>query len=288
MTLFQILTRKLATGKIKATRKLLNRLRRETGGKRSSKPSKARRRIPQGFARFCSAELVAAWMLPICLVTGQAATAAQPSESNTATRGYSAAALFNQANACARDGKPGMAVLNYERALLLAPNDADIAANLHLVRAKAGLPDASESWLTRSLTCARPNKLAWLGSFGLMLVGLSMLLVRLSPQWRLAFRSLTFAGVLLVATALGSAITMWPRVNEAVVIARETPALTTPVLAAEPLFKLREGETVTVRAEHQDFTLVQTSAGRSGWVPRADLVFVMPHSSDCSQSTHRT
>jgi hypothetical protein len=288
MTLFQILTRKVATGKIKVTRKLLNRLHRETGGKRRAKPPQKRARKPHGLARSCCAEFVAAWMLPICLVTGHTATAAQPSESNTATSGYSAAALFNQANADARAGQPGLAILNYERAQLLAPSDADIAANLHFVRAQAGLPDAPESWLTRSLTCIRPNTLAWLGSFGLMLAGLSLLLVRLYPQRRVAFRSSAFAGALLVAAALGSAIMMWPRADEAVVIARVAPARTSPVLAAEPAFKLREGETVMVRAEHQDFTLVQTTSGRSGWVARADLVFVVPPSSDRSQSTHRT
>jgi hypothetical protein len=242
MRLFQILTRKLAAGKIKPTR----------------------------FARTCCAGFVAASILAVCLVTAPAATAA--------TDGYSAAALFNQANASARAGKPGLAVLNYERAQLLAPNDADIAANLHVVRAKAGLPDASENWLTHSLTGVGPNTMAWLGSFGLALAGLCLLLVRLYPRRRLAFRSLTCAGALLVAAALGSAITMWPRLNDAVVTAREAPALTSPVLAAEPLFKLREGETVTVRAEHQDFALVQTTAGRSGWVAGADLARVAPPS----------
>jgi hypothetical protein len=171
---------------------------------------------------------------------------------------------------------------------LLAPNDADIAANLHFVRAKAGLPDASESWLTRSLTCASPNKLAWLGSFGLMLAGLSMLLVRLYPQRRLALISLTCVATLLVATAIGSAVMTWPRVNQAVVISREAPAWNSPVPVADPAFKLHEGETVEVRAEHQDFALVQTSTGRSGWVARADLSRVVPPSRDRSQSTHRT
>ena len=270
MTLFQILTRKLAAGKIKPTRKLLSRICRETGGQRRSKPPKARGRRPHGFAQSCCAGFVAAGMLAVCLVTAQAATAA--------TDGYSAAALFNQANASAHDGKPGLAVLNYERAQLLAPNDPDIAANLHVVRAKAGLPDASENWLTHSLTCVRPNTMAWLGTFGLALAGLCLLLVRLYPRRRVAFRSLTFAGALFVAAAFGSAVVMWPRVNEAVVIAREAPALTSPVLAAEPLFKLREGETVTVRAEHQDFALVQTMAGRSGWVAGADLARVVPTS----------
>src|ERR1017187_10067415 len=276
MTLFQILTRRDATAKTKVTRKLLDRVCRETGGKPCSKPTKPPRRQRGGFSwSFCAA-LVAVLMLLSWLVTAHAAAGAQPRGSNIGTGGYSAAALFNLANACAREGKSGVAILNYERALLLAPNDADIAANLHFVRAKAGLPDAPENWFTRSSTCARPNTLAWLGSLGLVLAGISLLLVRLHPQRRLAFRSLTFAGVLLAATAIGSAITMWPRIKEAVVIAREAPVRASPVSAAEAAFKLHEGETVTMRSEHQDFALVQTSAGRSAWVARADLARVVP------------
>ena len=282
MTLFQILTRRVATGKTKVTRKLLDRVCRETGGKPCSKPTKPPRRNRGRFTRSFCAALVAVLMLPIWLVTAHAAVGAQPRGSSIATGGYSAAGLFNRANACAREGKSGLAILNYERALLLAPNEADIAANLHFVRAKAGLPDAPENWFTRSLRYARPNTLAWLGSLGLALAGMSLLLVRLYPQRRLALRSLTFAGVLLVATAIGSAITMWPRINEAVVISREAPARIAPVSAAEAAFKLHEGETVTMRAEHQDFALVQTSAGRSGWVAHADLARVVPQSRDRS------
>ena len=288
MTLFQILTRKLATGKIKATTRLLNRLRRETEGNRPSKPPKARGRKPHGLARSWCAELLAAWMLPLCFVTAQAATAGQPGENNTATSSYSAASLFNRGNFLVREGKLGLAVLNYERAQLLAPNDADIVANLHYVRAKAGLPDSPENWLTRSLICVRPNTLAWLGSFGLALAGLSLLLVRLYPQRRLAFISLTCVAALLVATEIGSAVMTWPRVNQAVVISREAPARNSPVPVADPAFKLHEGETVEVRAEHQDFALVQTLTGRSGWVARADLSRVVPPSRNRSQSTHRT
>jgi len=275
MTLFQILTRKLATGKIKATRKLLNRLQRETGCQRRPKP---RERKHRGFSRLFCASLVAALALPIFIVDGTAANAAQPEQTVSAPSGYSVAALFNQANAYARAGKPGLAILDYSRAQLLAPSDADIAANLRFVRAKAGLSDPVENWLPRRLTYARPNTLARVGCFGLLLAGISTLLLHLYPQRRLAFRSLTFVGALLVATAISNAIVMWPSVHEAVVINREAPALTTPVLAAEPLFKLREGETVTVRAEHQDFALVQTLPGRSGWVARADLARVVPQS----------
>jgi hypothetical protein len=282
MRLFHILTRQVATGKIKVTQKLLNRVRRETYGKRRSEPPKQHQGTNHKFVRSCWGELTAAMLLLLFFVTAQAAMSAP------ATNCHSAATLFNQANACARDGKSGMAILDYERAQLLAPNDADIAANLHFVRAKAGLPDASESLFARSVACVRPNTLAWIGSCGLALAGLSLLLVRLHPQHRLTFRSLTFVGAFFVASAIGSAITVWPKVNEAVVIARDAPAWNSPVLVAEPAFKLREGETVTVRAERQDFTLVQTSAGRSGWVARADLARIVPQTGKATPFPHRT
>ena len=288
MRLFQILTRRVSAGKMQVTRKLLDRVCRKTNGKPGSKPPKPRRQKRSNFTRSLCAALGVALTLSIWLVTAPAATAAPSRESATALSGYSAAALFNQANAYARDGKPGLAILNYERARLLAPNDADLGANLHFVRAKAGLPDEPENWFTRSLTYARPNTLAWLGSFGLVLAGMCLLLVRLYPQPRLAFRSLTFVGALFIAAAIGNAITTWPRVNEAVVIVREAPARTSPVSGAEPAFKLREGETVTVRTEYHDFALVETPAGRSGWVARADLSRVVPQSGNPAPSTNRT
>jgi hypothetical protein len=37
-----------------------------------------------------------------------------------------------------------------------------------------------------------------------------------------------------------------------------------------------------MRAEHQDFALVRTAAGRSGWVARADLARVVPQFRDRS------
>src|ERR1700680_589979 len=52
-------------------------------------------------------------------------------------KGDSASPLYTSANAYARAGKPGLAVLNYERASLLAPDDPDVAANLRFVRESA-------------------------------------------------------------------------------------------------------------------------------------------------------
>jgi hypothetical protein len=192
-----------------------------------------------------------------------------------AAPGYSAAALYNQGNACARAGKTGQAILNYERAQLLAPNDSDIAANLHFVRAKAGLRDLQVS----CLNWAPPDTIAWIGSFGVLIAGAGFLLKR---------RTVTFAGALLVTAAIGNAITLWPKMSEAVVMIHEVPAFASPVVGGDTLFKLHEGENVTVRAEQKDFSLVQNSTGRSGWVGRADISFVVPQSGHHSQPMHRT
>jgi hypothetical protein len=273
---------------MKVTRKLLNQLLREMRATPCSREGKRRRHKRGMVIRSSGAVMVAALAVSVWLVTPWAAMGAQSGEGTVATSGYSAATLFNQANGYARQDKAGLAILNYERARLLAPDDADIAANLHFVRAKAGLPDAPERWFSRGLSHAHPNTLAWLGCLGLVLVGMSMMLVRLRPERRFAFRVMALVGALLIASAIGSASTMWPRVKEAVVIARGAPARTSPASVAEPAFTLREGEIVTVRAELENFDLVQTAAGRAGWVARADLALVVPRTRGAPEPRNHT
>jgi hypothetical protein len=205
----------------------------------------------------------------------QAATAAaaQPSA------GYSAPQLYNQANADARDGKPGMAVLNYERARLLAPYDPDIRANLNSVRETSGLPAVNGSWFERVVGLASPNTLFWLGCIGIVIAGASELARRLYPRRGMSLRAATAAGLSLIILTLGSAAAVWPAMNEAVVIAPTTPERLAPASIAEPLTTLREAQIVTVEAERQDFALVHTTSGQTGWVARADLASIVPHSS---------
>src|ERR1700682_625922 len=96
--------------------------------------------------------------------------------------GYSAPALYNLANAYARAGKPGLAVLNYERAKLLEPNDPDIDANLRHVREAVGLPPESRNRFERMADIASPRILAWVGVLGLLIAGVSVLARPLYPR----------------------------------------------------------------------------------------------------------
>jgi hypothetical protein len=92
--------------------------------------------------------------------------------------GYSAPALFNQANADARSGNTALAIVGYERAKLLAPSDENVRANLNWTRTHAGLPLVSQNWWDRAVSWASPSTMAWLGALGVILMGTAWVLAR--------------------------------------------------------------------------------------------------------------
>lgn len=211
-------------------------------------------------------------LLTLALCGGSAHAAANDSP---ARQGYSAATLYNTGNSNARDGKPGLAVLNYERARLLAPNDPDIRANLRFVRESAGLPAVPESWFSRNARIASPNTLSWLGLAGLLITGTSLLASRYSNH-RLKLRAAAVLGISLMGLAICNAVAVWPTLHEAVIVAQVAPARVSPITIGETLFSLKEAQVVTMHAEHEGFVLIQTGDGRTGWVLRADLAPVVP------------
>jgi len=87
---------------------------------------------------------------------------------------YSADELYDLGNSYARAGKAGLAVLNYERAALLAPDDPDIRANLEYVRTAAHVPGQPRSRLAWIAEAANPAVAAWMGVLGLASVGVGM------------------------------------------------------------------------------------------------------------------
>jgi hypothetical protein len=213
----------------------------------------------------------------LTLALGAGIAHAVPGVTPQISAGYSAPRLFDLANAYARDGRPGMAALNYERARLLAPNDPDIHANLSFVRTTSGLPPISGAWFERQASrLASPNTLFWFGCVGLLIVGVSLLLTRHYPRRRLAVLACTAAGFALVTITLCNALAIWPMMSEAVVIARATPARVAPASMADSMMTLREAEILRVDAELRGFTLVHTDTGRAGWVASADIARVVP------------
>jgi hypothetical protein len=205
----------------------------------------------------------------LALWAGQAS--AQPSRP-----GYSADGFYNLANSYARGGKPGLAVLSYERAALLAPDDPDINANLAYVRAAAHVPVKPRSRLARLAQATSPTSAAWLGVLGVALVGIGLVARKAAPRFLWIPSGAILVGVALIALTVSNALLLWPRMHEAVVLVDQTPARVSPAPMGEPAFVLREAESVTMTAEHEDFILIRTGSGLSGWVARASLGAVVP------------
>jgi hypothetical protein len=190
--------------------------------------------------------------------------------------GYSAAGLYNLANSYARAGRPGMAVLNYERANLLAPNDPDIDANLRFVLASAQLPTTSRSGFDRAIRVAGPLVLAWIGVTGLAILGVSLTAGLFSARFQWMRRAAIGVGLGLIGLTVANGVIIWPTLHQGVVIKTATPVRVSPVPMGDSIFVLPEAETVTINAEHEGFMLIQTRAGRTGWVSRANIAPIVP------------
>jgi hypothetical protein len=187
---------------------------------------------------------------------------------------YSPAALYNLGNAYAREAKPGLAVLNYERALLLAPDDPDLAANLDAVRRHEHIDLERRKGVTRLVGRLNPDLCAWLGVAGVLLGCAATLAGRFGSRGRGLRFVFAIGGMLLVAVPVLDAAVLWPALHAAVVVAT-TPLRAAPVPLGDVVATLPEAVTVRVVDEHEEFVLVEAPGDRRGWVARADLGFVV-------------
>jgi hypothetical protein len=209
--------------------------------------------------------------LAFCLLLGSVAV-----HSQSQPIGYSAAGLYNLANSYARAGKPGMAILNYERASLLSPGDPDIEANLRYVRASAHLPAEQPGRLDGVARIASPFWVSWLGVLGLTIVGVSAIAAQLSSRFRLLRGAAMLLGVSMLVLVGCDALLLWPRLHQGIVIATSTPVRVSPVPMGDALFTLAEGEKVKITAEHDGFALIETRAGRIGWISHSSVAPLVP------------
>ena len=219
----------------------------------------------------CRMIIVAGYMAAGCM-----AEVCATAEAQTGDPHYSAAALYNLGNAYARAGKPALAILNYERASLLAPGDPDIEANLRFVREASHLPAEPVNGFVRAATFLSPTTVAWLGVVGLGGLGAGLLAGRVSSRHRWLRRTAMLFGSALVALTLCNGIVLWPQLHAAVVVTQATPVRVSPAPMGDPLFTLTEAETVRIKAKYEGFALIETRTGKTGWVSQANIVPVVP------------
>jgi tetratricopeptide (TPR) repeat protein len=197
--------------------------------------------------------------------------AASDYEAIIAHQGFSAPVLFDLANTYYQSGKIGLAIVNYERAQLLAPRDADIAFNLHMARIKAGVADRPIPVVERAVRFLSLNTLSWIGATAILLIGVGIVTRRFTGRNRLGWQSGMVASTCILAAVLLAVGMRWSELSQAIITVKNTPMYISPVSIGQPLYTLAEGQTVALRKAYGEFLLVETTDGHRGWVKHADI-----------------
>ncbi len=187
----------------------------------------------------------------------------------TATAGFSASVLFNLANSYAQAGEIGRAVLNYERALRLAPGDSDITGNLELVRKESGLFAGEREGPERFFRLLHLDQWAMLGLLTVVAFALLQLTALRYPLSRKTSGGVALACLLVFALAAAGTFTGYRQFNPAVVIAPDARLLISPFPAAGSVGAIQEGRLVHPEKFHGEFTYVRDETNRKGWIPTA-------------------
>lgn len=187
----------------------------------------------------------------------------------------SAGELVAKANADLAGGRPGSAIVQLERARLLAPRAPAIAAGMAQARAVAGLPASpNPNRIVQAAEWLSPDEWARVALVGSGLIAGGLVAV----AWRLVrIRGLAIfvgAGTLVAVVGLLAVSAIAPSLGSAVVTAPTTIARKAPLAGADPAFVLPEGTNVTIQRRHGDYDFVAAPEGR-GWVPRSGLETIL-------------
>jgi len=196
-------------------------------------------------------------------------------------QGFSAPLCFDLANAEAKAGHIGPAILNYERARYLAPADRDIDHNLQLARQQAGLKTNSLRWwqiVLRQLTINQWLLIvdAWLVLIALAVIA-NVFVSRMPatapnrPLFGKIVKTVLFVSIPCFLFSGYLALLAAPLRIEGVVVAKPAVLRLSPFDAAEQIGTLPEGELVTVEQLHDDYFRVEGRDGVYGWTTRQSL-----------------
>jgi hypothetical protein len=239
-----------------------------------------------GFGRFGRSSLVlVALVVSIGGQLARAGEAGPPAAASTAVERttassataeiFSARALVAKATADLAAGHPGLAILGYERARLLAPRATAVTAGLARAQAIAGLPPTETSPVIRLAMWLDGNEWSWIGMAGLILGAAGLVVLSWSRIRRRAFLALACAGAGVAAVGFLGAAAVTPPPDRAVVVVPDSVARIAPFAGAEPSFVAPEGAVVTVERTFDHYRLIVSPHGR-GWVPEAGVETILP------------
>ena len=190
---------------------------------------------------------------------------------------HSASLYYNLANAHFKQNELGKALLYYNRALRLRPNDEDIRHNLEY--AKQSTKDSIEeipefflkTWiksLRGALSCTAWSILSLVMLATALAFGLIYMLAQRMSLRKTGFYLMTIAALLFVITTAfaWSERNMLIKRSEAIVMDSAVSIKSSPDRSATELFVLHEGTKVTIGEAIDGWAEVRIADGRKGWI----------------------
>ena len=197
--------------------------------------------------------------------------------------GYQSAGLyFNMGNASYKLDEIPSAVLYYEKAHKLAPNDEDINANLQLADSKTTdkVEAAPELFLTRwwdafILTVplsglAAISIILFLGGSALLILYFFATAFTVKKSSFIAAIILFITGILTVLTA-GSQQHYFDSNRQAIVFNSSVTVKSGPVDKASSLFVIHDGTKVNIVDDNDGWMKIKLANGNEGWIKAADV-----------------
>ena len=190
--------------------------------------------------------------------------------------GYSAGLLYNLANSYAQIGETGKAVLNYRRALVLNPSDADIRGNLELVLNSSGIFASEKPLVDRAAHLLTIDQWILLGSAALLLLIVVMIGTVLRKLQRSAIVTLSGCSLLILAFSLFGTTQLRHDLLVAVVTGSDAHLIVSPFEGAATAGEIKPGRVVTTEKTHGEYLHVTDETGRKGWIQMSAVEHVLP------------
>jgi len=212
--------------------------------------------------------------------------AAKAYEAILSEQGVAAEIYYNLGNCYYKMENIPLAILNYERALMLSPGDGDIRANLALARGKTidkVTPpyemffvtwwrdfthyQSLSAWATTGIVCFILTLVALLFYF----LAFSIRLRKVSFYWGIVCLGLT----VLVNLAAYSLSSEMERNKAAIVMQAAVSVKSSPSESSTDLFLIHEGSKVKlIDCTMKDWYEVKLEEGKQGWLPAAAVEII--------------
>ncbi len=198
-------------------------------------------------------------------------------------QGYEGTSLYyNLGNAHYRLGKIGYAILYYEKALKLSPNDEDVKHNLKLAR--INIKDKVETLPTFFIFNIWESVLASLSVSGwtvfvyivfilLLLCFIAYFFSRTSIQQRVSFFSGVgvFAVLILVIILLAVKMNKEFNIKDGIIVSNVVTVKSSPDNSSKDEFIVHEGLEVRLEDKVDNWVKIRLDDGKLGWISEENL-----------------